>query len=186
MFSHRCFIFNSLSQHILKQSFLFVYLSVSLSPLQLPHLLISPINCTPNLHISPFMFSCYIFYLIFNSLSQHILKRLFLFVYLSVSLSPLQLPHLLISPINCTKTESSASLEEMTLGYRSFWRFGNTVVNSQIRRFNLPTESSPQTHTVYSFPLHFTINVSSSSVTDDDAIESVPFLAVPNSSIQDS
>ena len=84
------------------------------------------------------------------------------------------------------KTESSASLEEMTLGYRSFWRFGNTVVNSQIRRFNLPTESSPQTHTVYSFPLHFTINVSSSSVTDDDAIESVPFLAVPNSSIQDS
>jgi hypothetical protein len=59
----------------------------------------------------------------------------------------------------------------MTLGYRSFWRFGNTVVNSQIRRFNSPTESSPQTRTVYSFPLHFTINVSSSSVTDDDAIE---------------
>ena len=62
MFSHRCLIFNSLSQHILKRLFLFVHLSVSLSPFQLPHLLVSPINCTPNLHISPFMFSCYIFY----------------------------------------------------------------------------------------------------------------------------
>ena len=67
-----------------------------------------------------------------------------------------------------SKTESSASLEAMSFGYRSFWRLGNTVVNSQIRRFNSPTESSAQTRTVYSFPLHFTVSVSSSSDTDDD------------------
>lgn len=69
-----------------------------------------------------------------------------------------------------SKRESSASLEP-TLGYRSFWRLGNTLVSSQIRRFNSPTVSSPQTRTVYSLPLHFTVRVSSSSDTDDvDAV----------------
>lgn len=80
-----------------------------------------------------------------------------------------------------SKRESSASLEP-TLGYRSFWRLGNTLVSSQIRRFNSPTVSSPQTRTVYSFPLHFTVRVSSSSDTVDvDAVEAMTeATAIPN------
>jgi hypothetical protein len=46
----------------------------------------------------------------------------------------------------------------------NFWRFGNTFVTSQIRRFNSPTVSSAHTRTVYSFPDHFTAIVISSTL----------------------
>lgn len=75
-----------------------------------------------------------------------------------------------------SKTESLVSFVASSLGYRSFWRLGNTLVSWQIRRFNSPTVSSPQTRTVYSFPLHFTISVSSSSEYDD--VESETSLAI--------
>lgn len=45
---------------------------------------------------------------------------------------------------------------------------GKTLVSSQIRRFSSATESSPQTRTVYSLPLHLTVSVSSS---DELAVE---------------
>jgi len=71
------------------------------------------------------------------------------------------------------KRESSLSLEA-SLGYKSFWRRGKTLVSSQIRRLSSPTVSSQQTRTVYSLPLHFTFSVSSSHDADADAVAMFP------------
>lgn len=78
-----------------------------------------------------------------------------------------------LSGIWDNSNESSANLFPI-LGYNNFCLLGKTLVTSQILRFSSEIESSPQTRTVYSFPLHLTIRVISSSVTgeeDDDEAE---------------